>query len=96
MAGEDITATDLRRYNRISPVTAIICRSNDTVSGYYTSDACTLCGVSKSSYSTNDVNLKKETLRIQPDEENPGKYLVAFDFDATVPGRLYLLASGFW
>ncbi|PHT70599.1 hypothetical protein T459_25703 [Capsicum annuum] len=54
---------------------------------YYTSDACTLCGVSKSSYSTNDVNLKKETLRIQPDEENPGKYLIAFDFDATVPGR---------
>ncbi|KAL3327788.1 hypothetical protein AABB24_035454 [Solanum stoloniferum] len=35
----------------------------------------------------NDVNLKKETLRIEPDEANPGKYLVAFTFDATVPGR---------
>lgn len=35
----------------------------------------------------NDVNLKKETLRIQPDESNPGKYLIAFDFDAAVPGR---------
>lgn len=35
----------------------------------------------------NDVNLKKETLRIVPDEENPGRYLVAFTFDATVSGR---------
>lgn len=35
----------------------------------------------------NDVNLKKETLRIEADEANPGKYLVAFDFDATVAGR---------
>lgn len=35
----------------------------------------------------NDVNLKKETLRIEPDEENPGKYLVAFTYDATVAGR---------
>ncbi|GER43474.1 RING/U-box superfamily protein [Striga asiatica] len=35
----------------------------------------------------NDVNLKKETLRIEPDEANPGKYLVAFTFDATVAGR---------
>lgn len=35
----------------------------------------------------NDVNLKKETLRVEPDEENPGKYLVAFTFDATAPGR---------
>ncbi|KAL3623330.1 putative E3 ubiquitin-protein ligase log2 [Castilleja foliolosa] len=36
----------------------------------------------------NDVNLKKETLRIEPDEGNPGKYLVTFTFDATVAGRL--------
>lgn len=35
----------------------------------------------------NDVNLKKETLRIEPDEENPGKHLVTFTFDATVAGR---------
>ncbi|KAB5552405.1 hypothetical protein DKX38_009716 [Salix brachista] len=34
----------------------------------------------------NDVNLKKESLRIEPDEENPGSYLVAFTFDATVAG----------
>lgn len=35
----------------------------------------------------NDVNLKKETLRIEPDEEDPGKYLVSFTYDATVAGR---------
>jgi hypothetical protein len=35
----------------------------------------------------NDVNLKKESLRIEPDEENPGSYLVTFTFDATVAGR---------
>ena len=35
----------------------------------------------------NDVNIKKETLGIQPDEENPGRFLVAFTFDATIPGR---------
>ena len=35
----------------------------------------------------NDVNLKKETLRIEPDEDNPGRFLVAFTFDATVAGR---------
>ncbi|KAL0907355.1 hypothetical protein M5K25_021759 [Dendrobium thyrsiflorum] len=36
----------------------------------------------------NDVNLKKETLRIVPDEENPGRYLVTFTFDATVSGSI--------
>jgi E3 ubiquitin-protein ligase MGRN1 len=36
----------------------------------------------------NDVNLKKATLRLEKDEENPGYYLVAFSFDATVAGRL--------
>nr|GLL41048.1 probable E3 ubiquitin-protein ligase LOG2 [Ipomoea trifida] len=36
----------------------------------------------------NDVNLKKETLRIEADEENPGKYIVAFTFDATVAGSM--------
>lgn len=35
----------------------------------------------------NDVNLKKETLKVVPDEENPGKFLVTFTFDATVAGR---------
>lgn len=34
----------------------------------------------------NDVNLKKSTLRLEKDEENPGFYLVAFSFDALVPG----------
>ncbi|XP_071701519.1 probable E3 ubiquitin-protein ligase LUL2 [Rutidosis leptorrhynchoides] len=32
----------------------------------------------------NDVNLKKETLKIEADDENPGKFLVSFTFDATV------------
>ncbi|KAL0874982.1 hypothetical protein Bca101_024687 [Brassica carinata] len=36
----------------------------------------------------NDVNLRKETLRLQPDPENPGQLLVFFSFDATVPGRI--------
>ena len=35
----------------------------------------------------NEVNLKKESLRIEADEENPGKFLVAFTFDADVAGR---------
>lgn len=35
----------------------------------------------------NDVNLKKETLRLEADEENPGRFLVTFTFDATVAGR---------
>ncbi|XP_047971266.1 probable E3 ubiquitin-protein ligase LOG2 [Salvia hispanica] len=39
----------------------------------------------------NDVNLKKETLRIDPDEENPGKYLVSFTYDATVAGSITIV-----
>jgi len=35
----------------------------------------------------NDINLKKETLRLEPDEQNPGKFLLSFTFDASVPGR---------
>lgn len=35
----------------------------------------------------NDINIKKDTLRIEPDEDDPGKFLAAFTFDATVPGR---------
>ncbi|XP_042405737.1 probable E3 ubiquitin-protein ligase LUL2 isoform X2 [Zingiber officinale] len=36
----------------------------------------------------NDVNIKKESLRLEPDEENPGFFLVAFNFDATVAGSI--------
>ncbi|KAL3531929.1 hypothetical protein ACH5RR_005450 [Cinchona calisaya] len=39
----------------------------------------------------NDVNLKKETLRIEPDEANPGKFLVAFTFDAAVAGSITII-----
>ncbi|CAI9273308.1 unnamed protein product [Lactuca saligna] len=38
----------------------------------------------------NDVNLKKETLKIEPDQENPGKFLVVFTYDATVAGSITL------
>ena len=36
----------------------------------------------------NDVNLKKESFRVEADVDNPGKALVCFTFDATVDGRL--------
>ncbi|XP_062082065.1 probable E3 ubiquitin-protein ligase LOG2 [Humulus lupulus] len=39
----------------------------------------------------NDVNVKKETLRVEPDEENPGRFLVAFTFDATAPGSITVM-----
>ncbi|KAJ8424928.1 hypothetical protein Cgig2_021935 [Carnegiea gigantea] len=39
----------------------------------------------------NDVNLKKETLRVEPDGDNPGKFLVAFTFDATVAGSITVI-----
>ncbi|KAJ0967646.1 hypothetical protein J5N97_024563 [Dioscorea zingiberensis] len=39
----------------------------------------------------NDINLKKETLRVEPDEQNPGKYLVVFSFNATVAGSITVL-----
>lgn len=35
----------------------------------------------------NDINLKKETFRFEPDEQNPGKFLLSFTFNASVPGR---------
>lgn len=38
----------------------------------------------------NDVNLKKETLKIEPDDQNPGQFLVVFTYDATVAGRITL------
>ncbi|CBI16302.3 unnamed protein product, partial [Vitis vinifera] len=42
----------------------------------------------------NDVNIKKETLRVEPDEENPGKFLVAFTFDATAAGSITVVFFG--
>ncbi|XP_074379258.1 putative E3 ubiquitin-protein ligase LOG2 [Apium graveolens] len=39
----------------------------------------------------NDVNLKKESLRVVPDEENPGSFLVTFTFDATVAGSVTII-----
>ncbi|KAK4784628.1 hypothetical protein SAY86_018996 [Trapa natans] len=39
----------------------------------------------------NDVNVKKETLRMEADEENPGKFLVSFTFDATVDGCITIV-----
>ncbi|GMJ03008.1 ABA insensitive RING protein 3, LOSS OF GDU 2 [Hibiscus trionum] len=39
----------------------------------------------------NDVNLKKETLKFEADELNPGKLLVSFTFDATVAGRMTVI-----
>ncbi|KAK2972137.1 hypothetical protein RJ640_007198 [Escallonia rubra] len=39
----------------------------------------------------NDVNLKKETLRVEPDAENPGRVLVAFTFDATLAGSITII-----
>ncbi|TKY62155.1 E3 ubiquitin-protein ligase LOG2 [Spatholobus suberectus] len=38
----------------------------------------------------NDVNIRKETLRLEPDEENPGHFLVSFSFDATLSGSITL------
>ncbi|EHA8588835.1 Zinc finger protein [Cocos nucifera] len=38
----------------------------------------------------NDVNLRKETLRVEPDEQNPGRFLVTFTFDATVAGSIII------
>lgn len=39
----------------------------------------------------NDVNLKKESLRVEKDEENPGRFLVSFTFDATVTGSITIM-----
>ncbi|CAM8952437.1 unnamed protein product [Rhodiola kirilowii] len=39
----------------------------------------------------NDVNLKKETLRIEADEDSTGKFLVCFTFDATVAGSITVI-----
>ncbi|KAG6437354.1 hypothetical protein SASPL_102268 [Salvia splendens] len=39
----------------------------------------------------NDVNVKKETLTLEPDEADSRKFLVAFSFDATVEGSLTLM-----
>ncbi|KAL1193908.1 putative E3 ubiquitin-protein ligase LOG2 [Cardamine amara subsp. amara] len=42
----------------------------------------------------NAVNLKKETLKLEPDSDNPGRFLVSFTFDATVSGRITLIFFG--
>ncbi|KAF8093767.1 hypothetical protein N665_0379s0051 [Sinapis alba] len=39
----------------------------------------------------NDVNLNKETLRFEPDESSPGKFLLSFTFDANVPGSITVM-----
>ncbi|KAK7272135.1 hypothetical protein RJT34_28557 [Clitoria ternatea] len=39
----------------------------------------------------NDVNIKKDTLRMEPDHHNPGHFLVAFTFDATAPGCIAVM-----
>ncbi|KAE9619715.1 putative aminoacyltransferase, E1 ubiquitin-activating enzyme [Lupinus albus] len=39
----------------------------------------------------NDVNIKKESLKIEPDENNPGRFVVSFMFDATVDGSITIL-----
>ncbi|KAJ0084899.1 hypothetical protein Patl1_30710 [Pistacia atlantica] len=39
----------------------------------------------------NDVNVKKESLRVEPDHESPGKFLVSFTFDATAPGSISVM-----
>ncbi|XP_042405673.1 probable E3 ubiquitin-protein ligase LUL2 [Zingiber officinale] len=36
----------------------------------------------------NDVNVNKETIKVEPDEQNPDCFLVAFSFDATVAGSI--------
>ncbi|XP_010486550.1 PREDICTED: probable E3 ubiquitin-protein ligase LOG2 [Camelina sativa] len=39
----------------------------------------------------NDVNIKKESLRLEPDSDHPGRFLVSFTFDATVSGRISVI-----
>nr|VDD61850.1 unnamed protein product [Brassica oleracea] len=39
----------------------------------------------------NDVNLNKDTLRFEPDESNPGKFLLSFAFDANVSGSITVM-----
>lgn len=35
----------------------------------------------------NDVNVHKDTLRVEVDEQNPDQHLVSFEFDALFDGR---------
>ncbi|ESQ49093.1 hypothetical protein EUTSA_v10020903mg [Eutrema salsugineum] len=39
----------------------------------------------------NDVNLKKETLKLESDPNSPGRFLVSFTFDATISGRITVI-----
>lgn len=46
------------------------------------------CGEQKQAKVVNsDVNVHKESLRLETDELNPDRYLVSFVFDALVDGR---------
>ncbi|XP_076882011.1 putative E3 ubiquitin-protein ligase LOG2 [Bidens hawaiensis] len=38
----------------------------------------------------NDVNVKKQSLKVEADGENPGKFVVEFTYDATVAGSITL------
>ncbi|XP_050370041.1 probable E3 ubiquitin-protein ligase LUL2 [Argentina anserina] len=39
----------------------------------------------------NDVNIKKDSLRVEPDGENAGKFVVAFTFDAAAAGSITVM-----
>ncbi|KAI4340410.1 hypothetical protein MLD38_025249 [Melastoma candidum] len=39
----------------------------------------------------NDVNINKESFRIELDDTDPGKFLVSFTFDATAPGSITII-----
>ncbi|KAL2323267.1 hypothetical protein Fmac_027646 [Flemingia macrophylla] len=42
----------------------------------------------------NNFHIEKETLRIEPDEENPGRFLVSFMFNATVSASFTIFFFG--
>ncbi|KAI4322253.1 hypothetical protein L6164_021964 [Bauhinia variegata] len=63
----------------------------NSVDGPYSSPSSSYVEHQKAVTIRNDVNIKKETLRIEPDEDNPGNFLVAFSFDATAPGSITVM-----
>ncbi|KAL7586597.1 hypothetical protein Lser_V15G40425 [Lactuca serriola] len=48
------------------------------------------CGHEQSVSIKNEINIKKETLKIKPDQEDPERYLVEFTYDASIAGRITL------
>lgn len=38
----------------------------------------------------NDVNVRKESVRVVEDEKNSGTFLLSFIFDAVAPGRYFI------